>query len=125
VPADTTEETAAPATSADSTPESRFRSGFKPRAHVSFQCGRYAQVPLVAGTAGEDPRGLTPSFRPSSNIHFIVDRHPEDARVAPASPCSGHGFKSSSAIGEILADLARDVPPAFDLKPFALGRFTR
>ncbi len=37
--------------------------------------------------------------------HFWIDRHPDQPRVLIASPCSGHGFKFSSVIGEVLADL--------------------
>jgi sarcosine oxidase len=37
---------------------------------------------------------------------FIIDQHPEHPQVIIASPCSGHGFKFTSVIGEILADLA-------------------
>jgi sarcosine oxidase len=38
--------------------------------------------------------------------HFLVDRHPEFENVAYAGGFSGHGFKFSTVIGEILADLA-------------------
>lgn len=57
--------------------------------------------------------------------HFILDRHPDCPAVLIASPCSGHGFKFAPTIGEILADLAMDRPPAFDLSPFGLQRFAR
>jgi sarcosine oxidase len=40
-----------------------------------------------------------------------------------ASPCSGHGFKYTPAIGAVLADLALGVAPAHDLTPFAPTRF--
>jgi sarcosine oxidase len=39
------------------------------------------------------------------DAHFIVDRLADDPNVVVASACSGHGFKFSSVIGEILADL--------------------
>jgi sarcosine oxidase len=39
---------------------------------------------------------------------FIIDKHPEFDRVIVASPCSGHGFKHSAAIGELLALMAMD-----------------
>jgi sarcosine oxidase len=55
--------------------------------------------------------------------HFVLDRHPECPAVLLASPCSGHGFKFAPVIGEILADLAMDRAPAFDISPFALRRF--
>ncbi|HEX7023817.1 MAG TPA: FAD-dependent oxidoreductase, partial [Gemmatimonadales bacterium] len=53
---------------------------------------------------------------------FLIDRSPADRRVILASPCSGHGFKFAPAIGEVLADLAEDRDPRFDLTPFRLGR---
>jgi len=54
---------------------------------------------------------------------FILDRHPDCAAVLLASPCSGHGFKFSPTIGELLADLAMDRTPRFDLSPFRCDRF--
>lgn len=56
--------------------------------------------------------------------HFIIDRHPLHASVIVASPCSGHGFKFASAIGEVLADMAMDTPVAFDTSLFSLSRFS-
>jgi sarcosine oxidase len=50
--------------------------------------------------------------------HFWIDRHPAHPQVLIASPCSGHGFKFSCAIGEILADLAIDGKSQFDLSLF-------
>lgn len=50
--------------------------------------------------------------------HFWIDRHPEHPQVLLASPCSGHGFKFASAIGEILADELTGRKPKFDLGPF-------
>jgi sarcosine oxidase len=54
---------------------------------------------------------------------FIIDVHPEHEQVLIASPCSGHGFKFASVIGEILADLAIDGRSDVDLTPFRLTRF--
>jgi len=39
------------------------------------------------------------------DANFIIDRLAEHPNVVVASACSGHGFKFSSVIGEILADL--------------------
>jgi sarcosine oxidase len=50
--------------------------------------------------------------------HFWIDRHPLHDNVLIASPCSGHGFKFASVIGEILADLATRATPSFDLSRF-------
>lgn len=55
--------------------------------------------------------------------HFILDRHPADADVLILSACSGHGFKFSSVMGEISADLLTTGTSPFDLTRFSLRRF--
>ena len=50
--------------------------------------------------------------------HFLIDRHPAHAQVLIASPCSGHGFKFASAIGEALAELVSDGRTRADLSLF-------
>ena len=52
------------------------------------------------------------------NEHFLIDRHPLHQQVLIASACSGHGFKFSPVIGELLADLAQHNQPKFDLNLF-------
>jgi sarcosine oxidase len=56
--------------------------------------------------------------------HFLIDRHPEHRGVWIASPCSGHGFKFSPAIGEALADLVEGKALRFALDPFRFRRDT-
>lgn len=46
------------------------------------------------------------AFTNTADEHFIVDHHPAHANVVLASPCSGHGYKFASVMGEIIADLA-------------------
>lgn len=41
----------------------------------------------------------------SPDEHFIVDRHPRYDRVCFAAGLSGHGFKFTGVLGEVLADL--------------------
>ena len=55
--------------------------------------------------------------------HFIIDTLPGFEQVIVASPCSGHGYKFASVIGEVLADLATRGGSPFDLRMFALQRF--
>lgn len=55
--------------------------------------------------------------------HFIIDTLPGNEDVIVASPCSGHGFKFASVIGEILADLATTGKSRIDLSMFGLSRF--
>ncbi len=55
--------------------------------------------------------------------HFVLGPHPLHPAVIVASPCSGHGFKFASVLGEVLADLATGQATGFDLSLFAPGRF--
>jgi sarcosine oxidase len=57
--------------------------------------------------------------------HFILDRHPLYPQVVVVSPCSGHGFKFSSVVGEVAAALVRDKEPELNLNLFRIGRFMR
>jgi sarcosine oxidase len=50
--------------------------------------------------------------------HFWIDSHPEHPQVLIVSPCSGHGFKFSAAIGELVAKLVNDEKPGLDLSLF-------
>ena len=45
-------------------------------------------------------------FTNTPDEHFVLDHHPEFPQVVLASPCSGHGYKFCSVLGEVLADLA-------------------
>jgi sarcosine oxidase len=61
-------------------------------------------------------------FTNTADEHFVIDTLPGLPQVVVASPCSGHGFKFSSVVGEVLADLATDRKPALDLGLFSLER---
>jgi sarcosine oxidase len=50
---------------------------------------------------------------------FVLDRI---GPLVVASPCSGHGFKFTPLIGEVLADLATGAAPAIPLDRFRLDR---
>ena len=63
-------------------------------------------------------------FTNTPDHDFLIDRHPYHPQVLISSPCSGHGFKFASAIGEAHADLILDGHCRFDLTPFRLSRFT-
>lgn len=56
--------------------------------------------------------------------HFIIDYYPGTSNIVIASPCSGHGFKFSSAIGEILCNMTTGKTLDFELTPFSLKRFS-
>ncbi|WP_405515006.1 FAD-dependent oxidoreductase [Spirosoma sp. KNUC1025] len=58
------------------------------------------------------------------NGDFIIDHHPDSSDVVLASACSGHGFKHSAAVGQILAQLALSGQTDFDIQPLRLQRFS-
>ncbi|MEM7536708.1 MAG: N-methyl-L-tryptophan oxidase [Chloroflexota bacterium] len=51
--------------------------------------------------------------------HFLIDFHPASERVLLASPCSGHGFKHSAAVGEAMVQLVMTGQSEIDLSSFA------
>ena len=57
---------------------------------------------------------------PDSN--FVIDLHPDNERIIIVSPCSGHGFKHSAAIGEALAEQVIDGKSKLDISSFRLKR---
>ena len=62
-------------------------------------------------------------FTNSPDEHFIIDRLEPGSPVIVASPCSGHGFKFASVIGEVLADLTINDRTDHDIGLFRLDRF--
>jgi sarcosine oxidase len=64
-------------------------------------------------------------YTTTPDFGFIVDVLPEHPSVVVASPCSGHGFKHSAAIGEAVAALTLGAAPRFDVAPFGLARRSR
>lgn len=55
--------------------------------------------------------------------HFVIGLHPQHPQVVLASPCSGHGYKFASVVGEILADLAVDGVTRHPIDLFSPARF--
>lgn len=55
--------------------------------------------------------------------HFVIGPHPDYPEVILASPCSGHGYKFASVVGEILADLAIDGATRHAIDRFNPSRF--
>ena len=53
---------------------------------------------------------------------FLIDSHPDDENIIICSPCSGHGFKFTPAIGEICSSLIINNSTNFDLDKFSLER---
>ena len=80
-------------------------------------------VPNVSGVNSTCLRSSICHYTVTKDEHFIIDFHPETDRVVLASPCSGHGFKFSAAIGESLAQLATQGKSVVNIDNFSLKRF--
>jgi sarcosine oxidase len=80
-------------------------------------------APFLAGISSHCLKTLTCLYTQTPDSGFVICAHPEFDRVIIASPCSGHGFKHSAAIGEALAEIAVDGKSRLDISPFALSRF--
>ncbi len=79
--------------------------------------------PNIGGLARPCTKATVCLYTVTPDFGFVIDRHPQTDRVIVASPCSGHGFKHSAAIGETLADIALEGGSRVDLAPFRLSRF--
>lgn len=77
----------------------------------------------VEGVVPNCVRSTVCLYTNTPDEHFIVDFHPESDRIVLASPCSGHGFKHSAAIGEAMVQLVTAGHSKIDLAQFSLGRF--
>lgn len=80
-------------------------------------------APYFPGASSDCDRSVVCMYTCVDNARFIIDELPGNPRVIVASPCSGHGFKHSAAIGEALADLAvngKTGAKKFDLSKFGM-----
>lgn len=60
----------------------------------------------MPGVSHEPTDHVVCYYTMSPDEQFVVDRHPEHANVCFAAGLSGHGFKFTCVLGEILAELA-------------------
>ena len=79
--------------------------------------GRLPGISDRCGTAASCLYTTTP------DSNFVIDVHPDNDRIMIASPCSGHGFKHSAAIGEALAEQVIDGKSKIDISSFRMKRF--
>jgi sarcosine oxidase len=80
-------------------------------------------APYLPALGAKCVKAATCLYTMTSDYGFVIDRHPDFERVIIASPCSGHGFKHSAAIGEALAQLAIDGATTLDLRACTIARF--
>jgi sarcosine oxidase len=66
---------------------------------------------------------VTCLYTTTPDANFVIDFYPGESRIIVASPCSGHGFKHSAAIGEVIAQLVIDGKSKLDIGGFEINRF--
>ncbi len=81
-------------------------------------------APFLKGVTSICVKAKACLYTVTPDAGFILDTLPSSERVIVASCCSGHGFKHSAAIGEVLADKAENRTASLDLSPFRLARFS-
>lgn len=74
--------------------------------------------PCFPDVSGTVIRTATCLYTVTQNFDFIIDTMPGQEQVMVVSPCSGHGFKHSAAIGESVASIMRDEEPRVSLDAF-------
>jgi len=80
-------------------------------------------APYVSGLSGRCVKAAACLYTVTPDFGFVIDTLPGADRVIVASPCSGHGFKHSAAIGEALSERVIDGASRLDFGAFALARF--
>lgn len=75
----------------------------------------------LRGVSPEIRRTATCIYTSTPDNHFLIDWHPDMENLLVVSPCSGHGFKHSAAIGEAAAELVTRGTSQRDLSFFALS----
>ena len=70
--------------------------------------------------SAEPLRSASCLYTSTRGSRFMIGPHPDHANVTVVAACSGHGFKHSPAIGEVVAELVVDGKSEIDLAPFAL-----
>ena len=73
----------------------------------------------LAGVGERCVRSAVCLYTSTPDSNFVIDW--VDKNVLLASPCSGHGFKHSAAVGETLAELALTRTSKIDTSPFSIA----
>ncbi|NUU60116.1 N-methyl-L-tryptophan oxidase [Paenibacillus agri] len=68
-------------------------------------------------------KGKTCTYTLTPDEHFIIDAHPVYPHITFAAGFSGHGFKFSSVVGEILCQLITTGRSKHDISLFSMNRF--
>lgn len=77
-------------------------------------------IPGIAGACLSTRRCL---YTLTPDKHFVIDRHPEYNHIGFGAGFSGHGFKFTTLVGKMLAELVLEGKTDYDTSLFQLSRF--
>ena len=104
--------------------EQRVKVAFFRSATIDERSMRAALEPCLPALArGRLVDSVSCKYTLTPDHHFVIGAHPRHPKVVLASPCSGHGYKFASVVGEILADLATSGDTRHPINLFAPSRF--
>lgn len=72
--------------------------------------------------SGKLKNGKVCMYTRTPDGHFILDFHPENSNIVIGAGFSGHGFKFSSVVGEILSQMVLSGGTEHDISHFSLSR---
>lgn len=78
--------------------------------------------PYISGLTGKCLDAVTCMYTSRANARFLIGKHPEYRNIFIVSPCSGHGFKHSAAVGEAVAQDLSGEKSELDLSGFSFYR---
>jgi sarcosine oxidase len=79
----------------------------------------------LPGAVGPKSKAQVCMYTLTPDKHFVIDVHPRFPQLTVACGFSGHGFKFSAVVGEILADLADTGTTPHPIGMFRAGRFVK
>ncbi|WP_017186336.1 N-methyl-L-tryptophan oxidase [Alkalibacillus haloalkaliphilus] len=82
-----------------------------------------SQVKRIFKEPMSHDEGKVCTYTNTPDGHFIIDELPDYMNIYVACGFSGHGFKFSSVVGEILTQLTLHGRTPFNIEPFRLSRF--
>lgn len=82
-------------------------------------------APHLKGLRNQCVKAVSCLYTVTPDFGFVIDEYPDFENILVVSPCSGHGFKHSAAIGDVVSDLITTGESKIDISNFSLGRFLR
>jgi glycine/D-amino acid oxidase-like deaminating enzyme len=77
----------------------------------------------VAGLSSRVIKSISCSYTSTPDSDFIIGLLPGWQNIWLVSACSGHGFKHSAAVGEIVSQLLIEGRSEIDISAFQASRF--